>query len=140
MPLSEIGGIPQLMEESKKPTEKPTLDTRDQIERMVNLFYDQVKKDPLIGPIFNDVAQVDWNEHLPKLYNFWEDLLLGSNNYHGRPFPPHVPLNLKIEHFERWIQLFYKTIDENFMGMKAGEAKARALRIAQNFTNNLRLT
>lgn len=119
---------------------KRFIESRTEIELLVNSFYDKVKQDALIGPIFNETAKVDWNEHLPKLINFWEDLLLGTNKYNGRPFPPHIPLNLKIEHFERWLQLFSKTIDENFYGLKADEAKARALRIAQNFSINLRLT
>lgn len=124
------------MEEIQK---KPILNRQD-IEILVNSFYDKVKKDELIGPIFNDVAQVNWDEHLPKLYNFWEDLLLGSDNYHGRPFPPHIPLNLKIEHFQRWLSLFFQTIDEHFQGLKAEEAKARAFRIARNFSLNLGLS
>lgn len=114
--------------------------TRADIETLVNSFYDKVKKDELIGPIFNDVAKVDWEEHLPKLYNFWEDLLLGSDNYSGRPFLPHIPLGLQIDHFGRWLELFFKTVDEHFIGLKADEAKARALRIAKNFTINLGLT
>ena len=114
--------------------------TRQDIEILVNSFYDKVKQDALIGPIFNDTANVNWDEHLPKLYNFWEDLLLGTNKYNGRPFPPHVVLNLKMEHFERWLALFFKTVDENFTGTKADEAKSRALRIAKNFSVNLGLS
>ncbi len=85
---------------------KEHIDSKDQIKKMVDYFYDKVKSDALIGPIFNDTAKVNWEEHLPKLNHFWEDLLLGTNQYHGRPFPPHIPLNLKIEHFERWLLLF----------------------------------
>ncbi len=114
--------------------------TREEIKILVDSFYDKVKLDSLIGPIFNDTAKVNWDEHLPRLYNFWEDLLLGTNNYNGRPFPPHISLNLKMEHFERWLQLFFITVDENFIGLKAEEAKSRALRIAKNFSVNLGLS
>lgn len=120
-------------------TEQVLIENRMHIEKLVNSFYEKVRADQMIGPIFDDIAKVDWDEHLPKLYNFWEDLLLGTDNYNGRPFPPHIPLDLQIEHFERWLQLFFKTIDEHFKGMKAEEAKNRALRIAKNFTLNLRL-
>lgn len=115
------------------------IETRKDIIQIVDFFYEKVRKDELIGPIFNDVAQVNWDEHLPKLYNFWEDLLLGTESYRGRPFPPHISLNLKPEHFERWLYLFTKTIDENFNGLKAEEMKARAQRIAFNFSHNLGL-
>ncbi len=119
---------------SKKP-----LETRADIQTLVDSFYGKVKADSYIGPIFTDVAIVDWDEHLPKLYNFWADLLLGEDTYRGRPFPPHVPLNLQPGHFERWLKLFVETVDEHFVGLKAEEAKTRALRIARNFMINLSL-
>lgn len=114
------------------------LQSREQIILLVDKFYDKVKQDPLIGPIFVEKAKVNWDEHLPKLYNFWEDLLFGSENYRGRPFPPHLKFNLQTEHFEKWLELFNQTVDEHFYGLKADEVKARALRIAQNFLHNIR--
>jgi hemoglobin len=119
--------------------EKKAIETRADIEILVNNFYTKVKQDSLIGPIFNDVAKVNWDEHLPKLYDFWSDLLLGEDSYRGRPFPPHVPLGLEPSHFERWLFLFCQTVDEHFVGLKANEAKSRALRIARNFMINLNL-
>lgn len=116
-----------------------TIDSRKNIIQIVDSFYEKVRKDDLIGPIFNETAKVDWDEHLPKLYNFWEDLLFGTDNYKGRPFPPHTQLNLKLEHFERWLDLFTTTVDEKFEGLKAEEMKARARRIAYNFSYNLGL-
>ncbi|AGH95555.1 group III truncated hemoglobin [Pseudobdellovibrio exovorus] len=118
---------------------KPQIQSRQEIIHIVDSFYTKVRADELIGPIFNDVAKVDWDEHLPKLYNFWEDLILGSDNYRGRPFPPHIKLDLKMEHFERWLGLFTQTVDENYSGLKAEEIKARARRIAYNFSINLGL-
>jgi hemoglobin len=113
------------------------IESRDDIQILVHEFYAKVRKDSLIGPIFNDVAQVDWDEHLPKIVNFWSDLLLGEDSYRGRPFPPHIPLNLEASHFERWLRLFVQTVDENFTGLKADEVKKRAFGIARNFMANL---
>jgi len=117
-------------------TQKP-IESRDDIQLLVNEFYSKVRQDTLIGPIFEDVAKVNWEEHLPKLTNFWCDLLLGENTYQGRPFPPHIPLNLQPSHFERWLTLFIQTVDENFIGLKAEEVKKRALGIARNFMANI---
>lgn len=117
---------------------KQLLESRPQIMLLVDSFYAKVRQDSLIGPIFNEQAHINWDEHLPKLYSFWEDLLFGTHNYHGRPFPPHLKFNLKIEHFERWLTLFIQTVDEHFYGQKADEAKARAVRIGQNFLQNIR--
>lgn len=119
-------------------SEKNDISNKNDIQVLVDSFYSKVRQDPLIGPIFNDEAKLDWSEHLPKLYNFWEDLLFGTQNYNGRPFPPHLKFDLQVEHFERWLSLFIKTIDEHFVGKKADEAKARALRIAENFLQNIR--
>lgn len=115
------------------------IENREDIKVLVDGFYAKVRVDPLIGPIFNDVAQVDWAEHLPKLYDFWSDLLLGEDTYRGRPFPPHIKLNLQPGHFEQWLRLFLETVDEKFYGLTAEEAKRRALRIARNFMINLNL-
>ncbi len=116
---------------------KKQLENRDDVILMVDDFYAKVRQDPSIGPIFTDIAKVDWEQHLPKLYNFWCDLLFGEQNYRGRPFPPHIPLNLERQHFERWLYLFIETVDAHFEGLKAEEVKQRALRIAQNFMVNL---
>lgn len=113
------------------------LEARADIELLVKEFYSKVQRDPLIGPIFNDVAKVHWDEHLPKITNFWCDLILGEDTYRGRPFPPHIPLNLEISHFERWLGLFIETVDEHFAGLKAEEIKQRALGIARNFLSNI---
>lgn len=118
--------------------EKSDISNKNDIQLLVDSFYSKVRQDALIGPIFNDEAKVDWDEHLPKLYSFWEDLLFGTQNYHGRPFPPHLKFDLQPPHFERWLSLFINTIDEHFVGKKADEAKARALRIAENFLQNIR--
>lgn len=119
--------------------DKSLIESRDQIIQIVDSFYAKVRADSLIGPIFTDIAKVDWQEHLPKLYNFWEDLLFGTDNYRGRPFPPHMKLNLKPEHFQRWLELFHSTVDEYYFGQKAEEIKSRATRIAYNFSLNLGL-
>lgn len=119
--------------------QRKPIETREDIQLLVDSFYSKVRQDTYIGPIFNDVAKVDWDEHLPKLYNFWSDLLLGEDSYRGRPFPPHMKLSLENGHFEQWLRLFVQTVDEHFVGLKANEAKERALRIARNFMINLNL-
>lgn len=104
------------------------------IHLFVNSFYDKVKADPVIGYIFNDVAKVDWDTHLPVMYNFWEMVLFGTGAYKGDPMTKHIDLSKRTElnstHFERWKELFTSTIDELFEGEKSIEAKERAKNIA----------
>ncbi|HYF03069.1 MAG TPA: group III truncated hemoglobin [Patescibacteria group bacterium] len=111
--------------------------TRADIEQFVNSFYEKVNQDELLSPVFNDFAEVDWEKHLPTMYSFWETLLFDERTYSGRPFPPHTFLPVTAYHFERWVALFKKNIDEHFQGTTAEEAKLRATTIAHVFQNRL---
>lgn len=107
------------------------------IKILVDVFYGKVNEDELLSPIFNEIARVDWDSHLPALYSFWETLLLGAGTYKGAPFPMHAALPLEQRHFERWLNLFLATVDEHFTGLKADEAKGRALSIADTFARRM---
>ena len=117
----------------------PTKDIEDinDIKKMVNLFYGKVRKDDLIGPIFNDKIQNHWTEHLTKLYSFWQGILLGERTYTGFPFPPHAQLPISKENFDRWLNLFTETVDHLFIGEIANEAKNRAYKISDVFQKKL---
>ncbi|WP_028979517.1 group III truncated hemoglobin [Sporocytophaga myxococcoides] len=115
------------------------ISNKEDIKTLVDRFYDKVNSDELLSPIFNDHAEVDWPKHLPTMYDFWNSLLLGSMEYKGQPFPKHMNLPVTKEHFERWIQLFTATLEENFTGPKADEALARAMNIARVFMSKMGL-
>lgn len=110
---------------------------REDIERLINEFYERVKADPVIGYIFNDIARVDWPKHLPVMYDFWEFLLLDGRRYQGNPIQKHLDLHtqhaLRAEHFERWLLLFQTTVDDLFAGPKADDAKFRAFAITETW-------
>lgn len=107
---------------------------RKDIEKLVNSFYDKVKTDEVIGYLFTDVAKVNWELHLPKMYDFWENILFFSANYEGNPMVKHKELHQKSTmtktHFDHWNLLFIQTVDELFQGKKAEEIKNRALNIS----------
>ncbi|RYG01253.1 MAG: group III truncated hemoglobin [Chitinophagaceae bacterium] len=105
----------------------------DDIKLLVNTFYEKVKEDEILGPVFNAKIQDRWPEHLEKMYRFWQTLLLEERTYFGRPFPPHAQLPVEWKHFERWMNLFTATVDELFIGIKADEAKWRAGKMAELF-------
>lgn len=110
------------------------IQNRQDIKVLVDRFYEKVVQDHLLGPVFNDVAQVDWEHHLPNMYNFWESILLGGQNYEGNPMQKHIQLSQKTslteDHFDMWLSLFFETVDTHFVGEKANEAKKRAESIA----------
>lgn len=111
---------------------------RAEIELLVNTFYARIREDDLLSPIFNEVIQQRWPEHLEKMYNFWETVLYATPAYKGSPFPKHARLPVEEEHFLRWQEIFNQTVDSLFIGEKAEEAKWRAGRMAELFLQKIR--
>lgn len=110
------------------------LDDPDEVAEMVRRFYADVAQDDLLGPLFNDVAQVDWSEHLPKLTAFWCRALLALPGYQGNPYRAHILVHdrspFSRAHFERWLDLFHETLELGWAGPNAERAKALARRVA----------
>lgn len=109
------------------------INNRAQIIILVDRFYDTVKTDEMLGPVFHAVIGNNWDTHLEKMYNFWESLLLHEPVYHGKPYPKHADLPVQEAHFERWLQLFRKTIDNHFEGPQAERAYEIADNVARVF-------
>jgi hemoglobin len=113
-------------------TQLTDIQTIENIQVMVNAFYNKVRQDAILEPVFSELID-DWETHLPIMYRFWEKLLFGKDGYRRNPFQKHVNLPVSKEHFTRWVELFTQTIDENFLGVKADEAKRLATNIANSF-------
>ena len=113
---------------------KKDIKTKEDIELLVRSFYDKVKIDPVIGHIFTTVIKVNWEKHLPVMFDFWENTLFYTGSYSGNPIESHRRLHkifpLNEEHFKRWVALFTETVDELFEGEKAQLAKQRAFSIS----------
>jgi hemoglobin len=105
----------------------------DDIKKLVDCFYTKVKEDEMLKDIFNNVIEDRWPEHLEKMYTFWQTVLLEEHTYYGAPFIPHANLPVSKNHFDRWLSLFYETLDELFEGEKAEEARWRATKMAEMF-------
>lgn len=105
----------------------------DDIKLLVDTFYAKVREDDLLKDIFGSIIRDRWPEHLEKMYRFWQTVLLGEHTYYGSPFMPHAKLPVGKAHFDRWIALFYRPVDEHFTGKKAEEVKWRAVKMAEMF-------
>jgi hemoglobin len=81
------------------------------IEVLVRAFYERVRHDPLIGPVF-EAKVTDWEAHMSRLCAFWSSVALMSGRYHGQPMAAHLPLPIDTPHFERWLELFAATARE----------------------------
>lgn len=111
--------------------------TLEDVKLLVDDFYHRVREDELLAGIFNEKIGGRWPEHLEKMYRFWQTVLLDEHTYSGSPFAPHARLPLEKTHFERWLLIFAATVDGNFSGEKAAEAKWRAQKMAEMFSYKL---
>lgn len=119
------------------------LQTREDIELLVNRFYEKVAKDDTIGFFFTQIAEVKWEHHLPKMYAFWESLLFGQASYKGNPMVVHFPINelkaIEKHHFEHWLGLWTETVQENFCGEIAENAVYKATNIANLMAHKMKM-
>lgn len=109
------------------------IESRKEIEQLVDRFYSKVREDELLGEIFEKIIQDKWLEHLDKMYRFWETVLLEDHTYFGSPFTPHAHMPVEERHFKRWVSLFNETVDDLFEGEKAEKAKWQGGRMAEMF-------
>ena len=107
------------------------IENETDIKGLVDAFYARVREDELLSPVFEKVAGIDWETHLPRMYAFWGTVLLNKAGYKGNPVLKHVNLSMKTTlsetHFSQWLRLWNETIDELFQGERAQVAKERAL-------------
>ena len=110
------------------------LDTRGKIHDVVVHFYREVVFDELLAPVFGEVAEVDWTEHIPKLIDYWCQVLLGEPGYAGYILGPHRSVHemcpFTPDLFDRWYLLWSDSIDSHWTGPLAAKAKTHAARIA----------
>ncbi|AFL82430.1 truncated hemoglobin [Aequorivita sublithincola DSM 14238] len=110
---------------------KKKIESREEVSLLVRTFYSKVRKDDLLGPIFNGII-TDWETHLELLTDFWETNLFFARKYFGNPMHAHIEVDKKVGgtinelHFGTWINLWHETINELFEGETAEIAKNRA--------------
>lgn len=111
----------------------------EDLKLLVETFYGKVEQDERLGYMFNEVAGVDWDSHLPKMVDFWSNLLFQTGRYKGRPFRQHLPLPIRPGDFDRWYGLWVETVDELFEGENAEYVKEMAAKIASSFSIRLEM-
>lgn len=118
--------------------EAPPLPGRDDIVRLVDVFYDKVRRDAVLGPVFNPLVH-DWNEHKATLVRFWSSVALGAREYRGNPMAVHRPLPIGDEHFGRWLGLWRLTVHEVLPQAQAELMYDHAMRIGASLRYGLGL-
>lgn len=100
------------------------------IATLVNEFYDDIRKDAELSPVFNAAIGANWTPHLDRMVDFWSTVMLGSRSFQGNVFGKHMLLNgVQPEHFVRWLQLFEAATARLFGPEDAAEFQIVARRI-----------
>ena len=88
--------------------------TEEMIRAVVDRFYDKVRADAVLGPIFDGHIGDRWNVHMPKMYDFWSSVLLMTGRFKGAPMRVHATMAHEVGdgHFDRWLDLFGQTVTE----------------------------
>ncbi|HMY84841.1 MAG TPA: group III truncated hemoglobin [Saprospiraceae bacterium] len=114
---------------------KTDITNKQDILKIILIFYDRVKTDDVIGIFFTEVVQINWDKHIPHMVSFWESVLFYTGDYSGSPINTHRGIHQKYKtqpkHFARWIKLFNQVIDENYSGPNAEKMKNHTISIAK---------
>lgn len=107
--------------------------TEESLATLIPAFYARVRRDPLIGPVFNDAIH-DWDEHLGKLTAFWSSVMLTSGRYKGSPMAAHIRHMDAInpEMFERWLDIWAETTTDLMSPETAAAMQDKAARIGES--------
>lgn len=112
------------------------IENRADVNFLVGSFYTKIRRDELLGPIFNKhITEEQWPEHIEKLTDFWVGNLFGVRIFRGNPAMKHVMVDqgqgqtIEQHHLDRWLKLWFETIDKHFEGAGADAAKMLATRI-----------
>jgi hemoglobin len=101
------------------------------IGRVVDAFYERVRADPLLAPVFT-ARVTDWGTHLERMRRFWDSVALLGGGYQGRPMDKHRYLPVESPHFGRWLELFAQTADDVCPPAAAALLRGHAVRIARS--------
>jgi hemoglobin len=117
-----------LIKKSEDSGSKRDIETVQDIEILVDCFYQQVREDELLGPVFQKIipTEEEWGQHLETMNKLWKTVLYSKSAYRGNPFPRHIDLEIGSKHFDRWLVLFGQTVDNNFSGNQADGIKKRS--------------
>jgi len=121
---------------------KKEIENRADLSLLVHTFYNRVRKDEELGPIFNSII-TDWEAHLEKITDFWEQHLFGIHKYHGDPIEAHNRVDEVMENtisahnFGTWLFYWLNTLDELFEGKNVETLKFKARKMQTVFFLNI---
>lgn len=112
-------------------TKKKQIENEKDIKKLVQNFYNKIRKDQMLAPVFNEVLKGNLENHMNIMCEFWSSILLSTGKYLNNASVKQALLFLEIAQFDQWLTLFDQTIDELFFGFNASHAKGSAINITK---------
>jgi hemoglobin len=117
------------------------IDHRAAVAPLVDSFYDRVLSDPMLAPIFTDIAAIELDQHLLRIKAFWGRMLLHEPGYDRNMVAHHARIHARFSlqryHYDHWLTLFHETVDAGFPGPRSEYARSLATTIARNLERHL---
>lgn len=113
-------------------------DDRTRLRALVHAFYDELRLDAEIGPLFERAIGSDWQPHLDRMVEFWATLVLGSRSFTGDVFGRHMAIaDMEPAMLARWQAVWKKHTDALLPSARAAELQQIAAGIARNLERGL---
>lgn len=123
---------------SQTPAIANNADRERELTELVARFYERVRDDRVLGPIFNANVK-NWDAHLATMSRFWSSAIYRTGTYSGRPLDVHRAIpELRAEHFPRWLGLWHATVEEVVTSDAKAPLKDLAERMAETIGSRLR--
>ena len=104
--------------------------SESEIHTLVHSFYERVRTDDMLGPVFEAPLAGRWDAHLAKMCDFWSSVLLATGRFRGNPVAAHRAIpGIAPEHFDRWLELFESTAFEVLPATIAADVVGRSRRM-----------
>lgn len=115
--------------------------TTEEIDRLVRVFYQQIRVHEVLGPIFNRAIGTDplaWQRHENKISSFWRNVAGIDRAYQGTPMVAHMENSeIQPEHFQIWLTLFHEVAEEVLPPDRAYIMGTYADRIGKGLANGV---
>jgi hemoglobin len=84
------------------------------VRRVISAFYDKVRRDAVLGPVFAEAIGSDWAPHIEKINQFWLTATrLGGGYESARFLPAHMQhSSIRADQIPQWLRLFRETAGE----------------------------
>jgi hemoglobin len=85
--------------------------TAELVRHVIVLFYEKIRRDNVLGPIFEEAIGQDWDSHIERIVQFWLTATRLGAGYDGKNFmPAHLKhRSIHTSQIPRWLELFRET-------------------------------